>query len=822
MLSLTEQKLFILAELWRTAVASGGLVDAPSFRDDHPRWRDDLDELCRQRLIANQAYNYRFTPLGLMAIQSADARAVLELGNRVSEVVRAKMKNPATRGTSVQISDLADTLSVDRSWLAFCLSHLADCIGLWCDSHTPDFNSPDAMLTPAIRVLENGTVSAVIKQLEAWASMSSATAVETSIIRTGEPNSGVDDESSLGTDRRSTNIGAPNLVAVRRQLSRLIDEASVVAPSIRQFDGGYGRVTDESLDLQQAIRFEAETAEVISLLTQKNGPGFQRLAAKLRQLEAEAKDFHSKSILIHRLSLLAGAARDLIDLMMRESPTDSRQRAERLLDAIYYRTRSNVEPVFVTTLASECGLEKGQAEDAWRYLKGKGLIETFSIPYTARISAKGIDRVESRLERSSALPAHPRGANAVPSIRQDRNNQGEAHTGSRSKHAIILIHGIRTQGEWQQKITAAFASRVDIEVFPFRYGFFDVVRFLLPIRGIRQQPVDRIENLLRDVYSRREVQRVSAICHSFGTWILSQLLERRTDLAFCRIALCGSVIPDGFRWDRYKAQIGNAYKSARFIVNDCGMRDVWPVLASSMTWGYGASGRFGFGHPRVIDRFHNIGHSDFFNADFIKSYWVPFLADGTVEPGVLDRPTTPLWVSLLTVLRLRYLVLVLLALLLGSLIYEHKQFIELAYHRIASPPFTKAAAGDIDPKVDTCLKGETQVIPAGTEVCVSLHGSWRDGSGPLGLCRTDAITIWTRQADPPYAELTSKHAYQHFDRFKESTNYVVCVRPPQKAEKAQNSSDRMGIDVWAKPWPSSMGECAPVETAPCPGAPAPH
>lgn len=134
----------------------------------------------------------------------------------------------------------------------------------------------------------------------------------------------------------------------------------------------------------------------------------------------------------------------------------------------------------------------------------------------------------------------------------------------------------------------------------------------------------------------------------------------------------------------------------------------------------------------------------------------------------------------------------------------------------SSTSFRKAAVGDLSPNSDTCLDGARQVIPGGTEVCVSMHGSWRDGTGPLGLCRRNAVTIWTRRAYPPLDELTSKHAYQHLDRFQETMDYVVCVRPPETAERTTNSSDRMGIDVFARPWPRTLGDCAPAEVVPCP------
>jgi hypothetical protein len=109
--------------------------------------------------------------------------------------------------------------------------------------------------------------------------------------------------------------------------------------------------------------------------------------------------------------------------------------------------------------------------------------------------------------------------------------------------------------------------------------------------------------------------------------------------------------------------------------------------------------------------------------------------------------------------------------------------------------FSKAVSRDLDPHESTCLDDSTQVIPAGVAVCATLHGSWLDGSGPLGLDNHEAMAIWTRQAHAPFLVLTSPHPYRHSDRLQESIDFVVCVQPPRGAERAQNVSDRMSIDV---------------------------
>jgi DNA-binding Lrp family transcriptional regulator len=72
----------------------------------------------------------------------------------------------------------------------------------------------------------------------------------------------------------------------------------------------------------------------------------------------------------------------------------SQAEAMRLLKVLYDHNKTSSEPVLVERLATDVGLSEQEAQRAWRYLKDKGLIETFNIIYTARINASGIDAIE--------------------------------------------------------------------------------------------------------------------------------------------------------------------------------------------------------------------------------------------------------------------------------------------------------------------------------------------------------------------------------------------------------------------------------------------
>lgn len=205
---------------------------------------------------------------------------------------------------------------------------------------------------------------------------------------------------------------------------------------------------------------------------------------------------------------------------------------------------------------------------------------------------------------------------------------------------VLLFHGIRTEGVWQDKAKQVLSKLNNCTVFPIKYGFFSAIGFWLPI-PFRSRVVKKVVDELRDVRSRYSNHQVCVVAHSFGTYAISRVLLRHTDIQIYRLILCGSIIKRQFRWDRLaRYPIGG-------VQNLCGTKDNWPILAYALSWGYGPSGTFGFGTSRVNDAFFESGHSDFFNADFIKRLWVPFFQDGIEIQSATERTSPPWWKSIL-------------------------------------------------------------------------------------------------------------------------------------------------------------------------------
>src|SRR3954466_10481554 len=174
---------------------------------------------------------------------------------------------------------------------------------------------------------------------------------------------------------------------------------------------------------------------------------------------------------------------------------------------------------------------------------------------------------------------------------------------------VVLIHGIRTSGWWGSRVAVTFERKTSATVIPLKYGYFDLLRFLCPFRICRNGPIERLRREIEGIRQKYPDARLIVFAHSFGTYALSKILLENPYFKFNRVILCGSIIAEKFDWRRVEDQI-LATNKRDGIINECGLRDVWPVLAKSLSFGYGASGTYGFGAFNVRDRFHPNRHSD--------------------------------------------------------------------------------------------------------------------------------------------------------------------------------------------------------------------
>lgn len=230
------------------------------------------------------------------------------------------------------------------------------------------------------------------------------------------------------------------------------------------------------------------------------------------------------------------------------------------------------------------------------------------------------------------------------------NGDGPVAPPTTISHIILILHGIRTHAEWAESLKAVLEKTHGVWAVPLRYRYFDLVRFLLPIDRLRQGPRDFIEGQLQEIRLKPEFAKVevSIFAHSFGSHVIAELLRLRGWIRLRRVVLAGSVVRHTFPWDDLSGECGE-------ILNECGWRDIFPVLAESCTWGYGATGTLGFGVIRVVDRFHEARHSSLLRDPAAWERWRRFFDSGEIDGAAANRPSVPRWISLLTVVHVKYL-----------------------------------------------------------------------------------------------------------------------------------------------------------------------
>ncbi len=255
--------------------------------------------------------------------------------------------------------------------------------------------------------------------------------------------------------------------------------------------------------------------------------------------------------------------------------------------------------------------------------------------------------------------------------------EGEDELASRPIEIILLVHGIRTFAWWQPMVKRVLEGIPNVAVWECEYGYFNVFRFWCPF-FTRRAPLEEVRAELekaQTAISAYPDARLSVIAHSYGTYIITELLSSKLDLKLHRILLCGSIVRRRYPWHAVSNRIGAhpTIAGKKNVINDYGLQDVWPVLAKCLSWGYGDTGRHKFGKAEVTDRGHNLGHSDFFTQEapqtdlepgegFVRKYWKPWFETGEeVRSPANERGQSPLWLSWLSVFPIQWLILAAIA-----------------------------------------------------------------------------------------------------------------------------------------------------------------
>ncbi|MCR9565044.1 response regulator, partial [Vibrio alginolyticus] len=208
------------------------------------------------------------------------------------------------------------------------------------------------------------------------------------------------------------------------------------------------------------------------------------------------------------------------------------------------------------------------------------------------------------------------------------------HVDKKENILCLTVHGIRTKGIWQDSLKSSISKNVgDIKVWPYDYGYFDMVSFFLPM--LRFFSTHFFKKRLKACLDHNRDKDIYIFCHSFGTYLvvksLNSLLKNNEYKNVKKIILSGSVLKSSFN---FKKILEGTDAS---IINDCGESDYILTASQIFVPNMGMAGKVGFrgfNDDRVINRYFDGGHSHYFDdeSNFIEKYWIPlFFGNNVVE-----------------------------------------------------------------------------------------------------------------------------------------------------------------------------------------------
>lgn len=206
---------------------------------------------------------------------------------------------------------------------------------------------------------------------------------------------------------------------------------------------------------------------------------------------------------------------------------------------------------------------------------------------------------------------------------------------------VILLHGIRDHAKWHENLQKLFKSSPNIaKTYSAQYKHFDIANLMLH-RVTRDDLTKNIESQIDHVLQLHRSQRVYLIAHSYGTFLISHLFLKGKINSVYGVVFCGSIVPASFNWSGLSAPLRAP------VINDCGVKDHLPLVANTFFFDFGTAGRFGFyDNAGAINRYHECGHGGFFNDDFVKKFWLPYIERGRVEPSEVSKPEPGWWMTL--------------------------------------------------------------------------------------------------------------------------------------------------------------------------------
>jgi hypothetical protein len=196
---------------------------------------------------------------------------------------------------------------------------------------------------------------------------------------------------------------------------------------------------------------------------------------------------------------------------------------------------------------------------------------------------------------------------------------------------LVTVHGLLSTGSWNEHIVPIASSQGWI-VAPYYYGFQTPEILFSPSK--RKAAVEGFREWIFDVsqtYGASGV-RVSAIAHSFGTYLIGAYLagfQEVPPVTFNSLILTGSILSEKYDWNACAGM-----KVAR-VRNEIAPNDQWvkwmpqtPPEWLGLDPLFGLAGTKGFScNSEILEQPSNtiFDHNNVIKRDVVTSQWMPYL-----------------------------------------------------------------------------------------------------------------------------------------------------------------------------------------------------
>jgi alpha-beta hydrolase superfamily lysophospholipase len=200
------------------------------------------------------------------------------------------------------------------------------------------------------------------------------------------------------------------------------------------------------------------------------------------------------------------------------------------------------------------------------------------------------------------------------------NTAGVAPPNPDVTQVILLAHGIRDYGKWQEDLRiqlhdGASQRHLMIDTSILNYGYLPLLPFLFGAG--RTIHIERLMDRYAEMRSRYPKASCSFAGHSNGTYLLASALRRYRASRFARVAFMGSIVQRNFPWlHEFESRVGevrNHVASADWVVaifpSLFEMIRLLPLMGNfPLNRDFGSAGHTGF--TQANDSFVNVAYID--------------------------------------------------------------------------------------------------------------------------------------------------------------------------------------------------------------------